>query len=114
MIFLDKAKFHFFFPGASTSETVISGSLCKWGEGSLRLFRLKLEIGVAKEDASNAYLLEGHTVIENCVIASPVNTAVYVINKDLFRPTSLEVNYCVVDGMENAERLFCFEVSGEN
>ena len=89
---------------------MISGSIGKWGDGTLRLFRLKLRIGDKPESLDNAYFIEGHTLLENCIVESPVNTAMYVINKDRTKPTSLDVSYSLLNGMEKAQRMIYFEV----
>ena len=100
--------------GCSTSKAVISGSLVKWGRGQLVLRRLKLEIGVDIDSDDDVYLMEGSTVIDRCVIESPVNTCIYVISDSKDVETKLDIRYCHLDGLENCRRMICFQVGEFN
>ncbi len=96
--------------GASTSKTVISGSLVKHSKGMLILRRLKLQIGTTPESDDDAYFIEGDTLIRQCVVESPVDTAMFVISRSSEVPTCLSIDLSVLDGQETCKRLIAFEV----
>lgn len=95
--------------GASTSRTIISGSFVKWGMERLMFRRLKLEIGLDIDANDDAYFMEGSTVMENVVIESPVNTAMYVISPNFLQQTEVTFKHCIFDGLENCRRMIAFE-----
>jgi hypothetical protein len=99
--------------GCSTSKAIISGSLVKWGDGNAIFKRLKLEVGVDIDSDDDIYLMEGTTILENCVVESPVNTCIYVISSGIQSETALKVKHCIFDGLESCRRMICFQVGFE-
>ena len=85
----------------------------KWGPGTVTFRHLKLEIGVDIDSDDDVYLMEGNTVIESCIVESPVNTAIYLMSAGsiLSGSTGLDLKYCILDGMENCRRMICFQGS---
>ena len=89
-----------------------AGSLVKFGPGDVSIRRLKLVIGKTSNSDDDAYFLGGRTTVRHCLIESPVNTAMFVINEEkATEGTHLLLQVCVINGLESCQRLIAFDVS---
>ena len=89
-----------------------AGSLVKFGPGDVLIRRLKLVIGKSSNSDDDAYFLGGGTTVRHCLIESPVNTAMFVINEEkATEGTHLLLQVCVINGLESCQRLIAFDVS---
>ena len=89
----------------------LPGSLVKRGPSEVSFSRLKLVIGTTSNSNDDAYFMGGRTTFRHCVIESPVNTAMYVINVAPEKEgTFLLFQVCVLNGLESCHRLIAFQV----
>lgn len=95
--------------GCSASKCIISGSIVKWGSSAVLLKRLKLEVGLDIDSNEDIYFMDGVTVLEDCVIESPVNTCMYVISPNFATETTVKFRHCIFDGLGNCKRMLCFQ-----
>ena len=58
----------------------------------------------------DAYFMEGHTFMEEVVIESPVNTAMFVISPGFLQETMVKFVHCFFDGLESCRRMIAFQV----
>ena len=95
--------------GIHTSKVRLLGSIVKKSKGKVTFQNVTFQVGKDQESADSIYLMSGNTTMTNCCIKSPVNTAVNVISDSPVHDTSLDLIFCIIDGMQLCERILNFE-----
>ena len=95
--------------GIKTSKVRLIGSIIKNSKGQATFRNITFQVGKDQGSSESIYAMSGVTKIVDCCIKSPANTAIHVISESPGQDTVLELNFCVIDGMNFCERVISFE-----
>ena len=95
--------------GVHTSKVRVVGSVLKKSTGQVTFRNITFQIGKDQGSGESIYAMSGTTQIYDCSIKSPANTAIHVMSDSPEKDTVLELNFCVIDGMNYCERILSFE-----
>ena len=95
--------------GFQTSRVRLVGSVVKRSQGKVIFRNITFQVGKDQGSGESIYAMSGTTQLLDCCIKSPANTAIHVINDQPDKETVLELDFCVIDGMNYCERILSFE-----
>ena len=95
--------------GFHTSKVRLVGSVVKKSLGKVTFRSITFQVGKDQGSGESIYAMSGTTQMIDCCIKSPANTAIHVISDNPGKQTVLDLNFCVIDGMNYCERILSFE-----
>ena len=95
--------------GCHTSRVRLVGSIVKRSHGKVTFRNITFQVGKDQGSGESIYAMSGTTQMIDCCIKTPANTAIHVISDNPGKRTILELDFCVIDGMNYCERILSFE-----